>query len=204
MPSIHRATLAGLVLSTIAACAITPTLEEREQSYLSLSEDHFRSTLNVVDDPLNPSINISTRESYQDYQFSFGPKDDQFLRGMKFRDTGKVVLQGYVTSDINGIWLSPVSITFEHTLSTRPVDRIGFDANRCSSYGCMHYEEMVFALTLEELDVVIAALEQRGETTLKFRIKGQNGVDRDGRFHANELKAFRGAVRETFANQVSP
>mgnify|MGYP003637396249 CR=1 FL=1 len=183
----------------LTGCAVTETLEERENAFLTMTEPDFTAGVSVVDDPLNPSIEINTRGSYQDFQFVWGPQEDQFLRGYKFRETGHVALQGYVTSDINGTWLHPVSVTFRHTLSARPVDRISFDANRCSSYGCMHREDMVFEFTPEELDQVIADMEAKDETAFAFRIQGQSGVDRDGRFHLNELKAFRIAVRETFS-----
>lgn len=89
--------LAALVaLTSVAGCAITPTLEEREQSFQALSLDHFRNGIDFVDDPLNPTINLNTRPGYQDYQFSFGPREDQFLRAMKFRETGDISLQGAV------------------------------------------------------------------------------------------------------------
>ena len=199
MPT-HKILLAAPALALVlTGCAVTETLEERENAFLTMTEPHFAAGVSVVDDPLNPSIEINTRGSYQDFQFVWGPQEDQFLRGYKFRETGHVAVQGYVTSDINGTWLHPVSVTFQHTLSTRPVDRVSFDANRCSSYGCMHREDMVFEFTPEELDQVIADMKAKGETVFAFRIQGQSGVDRDGRFHVNELKAFRDAVKETFS-----
>lgn len=60
---------------------------------------------------------------------------------------------------------------------------------------------MVFEFTPEELDQVIADMEPKGETVFAFRIQSQSGVDRDGRFHINELKAFRDAVTSAFADQ---
>lgn len=177
----------------LTGCAVTETLEERENTFLTMTEPDFSVGVSVVDDPLNPSIEINTRGTYRDFQFSWSPLEDQFLRGYKFRETGQAALQGYV-----GTWLHPVSVTFQHTLSTRPVERVSFDANRCSSYGCMHREDMVFEFTPEELDQVIADMEAKGEKVFAFRIRGQSGVDRDGRFHLNELKAFRTAVIEAF------
>jgi hypothetical protein len=198
MPT-HKILLATLALALVlTGCAVTETLEERENTFLAMTEPDLAAGVSVVDDSLNPSIEINTRGAYQDFQFIWGPQEDQFLRGYKFRDTGRVVLQGYVTSEINGTWLHPVSATFQHTLSTRPVERVSFDANRCSSYGCMHREDMVFEFTPEELDQVIADMEAKGETIFAFRIQGQSGVDRDGRFHINELKAFRDAVTSAY------
>lgn len=188
--------LALFAAISVAGCAITPTLEEREQSFQALSLDHFRSGIDFLDDPLTPTINLNTRPGYQDYQFSCRPREDQFLRAMKFRESGNITLQAYVTSDRNSQWLMPTSVTFPHTLSTRKVDRIGSDVSRCTSYGCMTSEEMIFEITPEELDAVISAMEARNERVLDFRIKGQTGVDRDGRFHINELKAFREAVKQ--------
>lgn len=192
---------APALAAVLAACAITPTLEEQEAAYLAMTQEAFASGLTVIDDPLNPSVEINTQGAYRDYKFSFGPHEDQFLRGYQFRDTGHVALQAYVTSDINGTWLHPVSVSFLHTLSTRDVERIGFDANRCTTYGCMHKEDMYFLFSTDELDQVIEAMETRGETTFAFRIQGQSGIDRDGRFHINELRAFREAVKETFRNR---
>lgn len=186
------------VLTMVSGCASIPTPEERDGAFLMMSQADFAKGVSVVDDPLNPSIEISTKDAWRDYQFSFGPHEDQFLRGYKFRDTGNIALQGYVTSDRNGTWLRPMSVTFAHTLSTRDVDRISFDVRGCSRYGCMHREDMVFLFSPEELDEVISALEARSEALFVFRIQGQSGVDRDGQFHVNELKAFREAVRARF------
>ena len=188
-----RPLAAGLALMSLRACAIAPTLEEREAAFLALPQSQFQSAMVVEDDPLDPNVTIHTRGGYRDYVFDFGAREDQFLRALAFRESGKLTLQAYVTSEINGSWLTPVSASFPHTLSTRRVDRLHFDVN-CATYGCRHYEEMVFEFTPDELDDVIAATEARGETVFAFRIKGQSGIDRDGRFHINELKAFHEAI----------
>ena len=74
---------------------------------------------------------------------------------------------------------------------------------RCSYGTCIHYEDMVFEFSPDELNAVIAAMEERGERVLNFRIKGQSGRDRNGRFHINELKAFQEAVKRTMLSDPS-
>jgi len=192
---------APALMLALTGCAVTETLEERETAFLTRTTPDFAAGIKVIDDPLNPTIEINTIAAYQDYQFSWGPQEDQFLRAYKFRDTGNVTLQGYVVSDIHGTWLHPISVTFQDTLSTRQVDRINYEAHHCSAQGCMHREDIVFEFTTEELDQVIADMEVKGDTVFVFRIQGRSGVDRDGRFHINELKAFRDAVKTTFAAQ---
>ena len=189
----------SFALLGLSACAIAPTPQEREAAFLALPLSHFQNNMYIKDDPLDPNITIHTRLGYRDYVFDFGAKEDQFLRALVFREDGKVALQAYVTSDTSGSWLHPVSVSFPHTLSTRRVDRLHFDVN-CATYGCRHYEEMVFEFTPEELDDVIKAMDARKELVFAFRIKGQSGIDRDGRFHISELEAFREVVASYLPN----
>lgn len=186
------AAVAGLAGLT-AACAVAPTLEEREQAYLSLSDRHFEDTINVVDDPLNPSVEIDTRAGHRDYVFSWGLRNDQFLRANIFRETGNISIQGYVLVQTTGDFLRGRQVRFEHSIDDRPVDRIDFDVN-CNAASCVHSEDIVFSLTREELEAAVSEAEARGQQTLIFRIQGQSGQDRDGRFHVGEVKALLGAV----------
>ena len=77
MGRIKTIVLSGALLGAVSACAVAPTLEEREQAYLALTDQHFEDTLNVVDDPLNPSVEIDTRAGHRDYIFSWGLRNDQ-------------------------------------------------------------------------------------------------------------------------------
>lgn len=185
----------GVMLGAVAACAVAPTLEEREQVYLALSDQHFQDTLNVVDDPLNPSIEIDTRAGHRDYIFSWGLKNDQFLRADIFRETGNISIQGYVLVETTGDFLRGQQVRFEHSISDRSVDRIGFDVN-CNAASCVHREDIVFSLTQDELEAAVTEAEVRSEQTLIFRIQGQSGQDRDGRFHVGEVKALLKEVSE--------
>ena len=188
--------VSALALS-VGACQVGPSLEEREAAYLGLSEAHWQSTLNRVDDPLNPTIEIDTRAGYRDYPFSFGPKDDQFLRARVPRNESTILLQGYVTSEIRGNWLMPQSVGFADVIPSRGVSRVSFDVYGCGggiAGDCLYYEEMVFDLSLEDLDALIEHAEKSSERFVRFRVQGQSGIDRDGRFHLNELKAMREAL----------
>ncbi|MEM1154564.1 MAG: hypothetical protein AAGI44_10505 [Pseudomonadota bacterium] len=181
------------VLGSLTACAVAPTLEEREASYVALSEQHFTDTLNIVDDPLNPSIEIDTRAGHRDYVFSWELQNDQFLRAFVARESGSVSLQAYVRTQIPGVFLRGTSVTFAHTMETRAVDRIGFDAN-CSGGRCINSEDVVFSITVDELSAAVEEAERRAERTLVFRIQGQSGRDRDGRFHIEEARAMLSAL----------
>lgn len=200
MGHVQTLLISGALLGAVTACAVAPTLEEREQVYLALSDQHFEDTLNVVDDPLNPSIEIDTRAGHRDYIFSWGLKNDQFLRADIFRETGNISIQGYVLVETTGDFLRGQQVRFEHSASDRPVDRIAFDVN-CNAASCVHHEDIVFSLTQEELEAAVSEAEARGEQTLVFRIQGQSGQDRDGRFHVGELKALLGAISERSPKQ---
>ena len=108
--------LSGAMLGAVTACAVAPTLEEREQAYLALTDQHFVDTLNVVDDPLNPSVEIDTRAGHRDYIFSWGLKNDQFLRANIFRETGNISIQGYVLVETTGDFLRGQQVRFEHSI----------------------------------------------------------------------------------------
>ena len=186
--------LAGLA---VAGCATSQTPEEREASFLGLTQGHFAETVAVIDDPLNSSIRINTRAGYRDYQFSFGPRDDQFLRAYVPRGEGPLSLQGYVTSEINAhSALQPTNVNFEHTLALRDVTRVNLDVRFCGGSGCLYYEEMVFDITAGELEELISEMERRQELFVRFRIQGLSGLQRDGRFHVSELKAFQTAFQQ--------
>lgn len=186
----HNKTLiAAALLGLTTACTVAPTLEEREQTYLALSDQHFEETLSIVDDPLNPTIEINTRAGHRDFIFAWGLKNDQYLRANIFRDTGIISIQGYVIVETTGGFLRGQRVRFEHSIEDRAVDRVAFDAN-CASISCVHREDLVFTLTLEELRAAVSEAEARGSKTLMFRIQGQSGQDRDGRFHIGEVKAL--------------
>lgn len=190
--------VSGLAVSMgmmMSACVSVPTPEEQEQTYLALSDQHFVETLNVVDDPLNPSIEIDTKAGYDDSPQYWGPQDDQFLRANVFRDTGNISVQGYVSSQTVGDAIRGQSVRFEHTLKDREVDRIGVDVS-CTVTNCLYYEGYVFSIAPDELASAIAEAETRGERTLVFRIQGQSGKDYDGRFHIGEAKAILGAIEQ--------
>lgn len=189
----HPVILSISLLALVGACAVAPTLEERETSYLELSDQHFVDTLSVVDDPLNHSIEINTRAGHRDYIFSWGLRNDQFLRANIFRESGNVSIQGYVQVQTTGDFLRGSTVTFAHTIGTRAVERIGFDVD-CNTASCIHSEDVVFNLTADELEDAISEAERRGERTLDFRIQGQSGQDRDGRFHIGEVKALLNEV----------
>lgn len=185
-------------LSAIAlasACATSQTPAEREAQFIELSPAHFTEQLEVVDDPLNHDIRINTRPGWRDYQFSFGPRNDQFLRASLSRNGSVSILQAYVTAEANtSSALQPVSVNFEHTIELRDVDRVDLDVRSCSSSGCLYYEQMVFDLTLAEIDQLIAGIEARSDRVVRFRIQGLSGRQHDGRFHVSELRAFRDVV----------
>ncbi|MCR9224353.1 MAG: hypothetical protein NXH70_09800 [Hyphomonas sp.] len=193
MGRIKNLFLSGALVGLMSACAVAPTLEEREQIYLALSDQHFEETLNAVDDPLNPSIEIDTERGHRDYIFSWGLKNDQFLRANIIRESGTVLIQGYVLVETTGDFLRGTSVSFAHSIDRRDVDRIGFDVS-CNASVCVHREDVVFELTREELQTAVTEAERLGERTLVFRIQGQSGQDRDGRFHVGEVKALLGAV----------
>lgn len=183
-------------VAMLSACAVAPTLEEREQVYLALSDQHFEDTLIIVDDPLNPSIEIDTEQGHRDYIFSWGLKNDQFLRANIIRDSDTVLIQGYVIVETTGDFLQGTSVSFAHSIDRRDVDRINFDVN-CNSATCVHREDVVFEFTPDELQAAITEAERRGEKTLIFRIQGQSGQDRDGRFHVGEVKALLAAIERS-------
>lgn len=183
------------VLAIVSACAVAPTLEEREQVYLALSDQHFEDTLIIVDDPLNPSIEIDTERGHRDYIFSWGLKNDQFLRANIIRDSGTILIQGYVIVETTDDFLRGTSVSFAHSIDRRDVDRIGFDVN-CNAASCVHKEDIVFEFTADELQAAIDEAERRNEKTLMFRIQGQSGQDRDGRFHIGEVKALLQAIQK--------
>lgn len=196
----NRILLIGPVLAgLLTACASIPTPDEWEANFLAMNQADFAPGISVTDDPLNPAVEINSKSAFRDYQFSFDLDNDQFLRGYRFRDTGRVTLQGYVTSEVHGSWVQPISVTFSNALGTRAVERVHFDASRCSQYGCLHREEMVFEFTPDELDGLISSMEESGEQILKFRVQGRSGIDLDRRFQINELKAFREAVRTSLS-----
>lgn len=197
MTNLKITMITGAMSLALSSCAITPTQEEHDASFQRLTIQDFSSSILIEDDPLEPAIRISTQNGFQDYLNIFMPKNDQFLRGMKFRDSGNIVLQGYVTNEDYSDWFQPYQITFLHGLTDRSVERVHFDA-RCSSVGCSHFEDAVFNFTLEELNTVIDGLEKLGVTQLEFRIHGRSGRNRDGRFHLSELIAFRDAVLSEF------
>lgn len=176
-----------------ASCAIAPTIEERETAYLALGADHFKETLEIIDDPLNPSIELNTKAAYMDQIFGFALKNDQFLRANIVRADGSVGLQGYVMNESTADWLRGSSVRFAHTLKDRLVTRVHFDA-QCPGGHCRYREDFVFSLKAEELRAAIAEAKSRGEQTLIFRIQGQGGVDRDGRFHIGEAAALLDAI----------
>ena len=181
------------LLGMVQACAVAPTLDEREDAYLALTTAHFTETLSIVDDPLNPTIEMDTMAGHRDYIFSWGLKNDQFLRANIIRESGEAIIQGYVLVETTGGFLGGSTITFAHSIDSRMVDRINFDVN-CNSATCVHTEHLVFDLALDEIAAAIAEADRREELTLPFRVKGQSGQDRDGRFHVNEMRAFRDAV----------
>lgn len=197
-----RYALAIVPLLMATSCAAVPTAAEQEAAFLALTEAHFRDTITIEDDPLDPNITIDTHLGYQQTAL-FAPKQDQFLRGLAFRENGLLILQAYVTSDTRGSWLFPTQASFAHTLSLRPVTTVHSDVD-CGYTPCRHYEHVVFEFTPEELDAVIAEIEVRGEQTLAYRILGQSGLDRDGLFHVNELKAFREATMPYRSENPNP
>ena len=192
-----RHTLAALAGSAVlGACVTGPTPAEWEANFMALEGAHFFESLNIVDDPLNPSVEIDTRGAHRDYQYDFDLQNDQFLRTNIFRETGNIAIQGYVISESLEDWLSPTQVTFSTGLKTRSVDRLDFDVN-CNSFGgCRHTEVMVFNISQAELRQTILELETSGDVILSFRIQGQKGWDRDGRFHIGELKAMLEAVEQ--------
>ena len=185
-----------LAVPLTGACATAPpTSAKWEAAFLALSDEHFLETLDSLDDPLNPSIEINTHAAHRDYQYALDLKNDQFLRANIFRETGTIVIQAYVVSESYDDFLAPTSVSFSHGLMTRNVDRLDFDVN-CNSFGaCRHIEPMVFQISPDELSNTIAAMEASGELVLSFRIQGRKGWDRDGRFHIGEMKALLGAVQ---------
>ncbi|MBB35451.1 MAG: hypothetical protein CME88_05950 [Hirschia sp.] len=200
--SIKTIILAGLV-SVSTACAGISTPSQREETYLSLDVAFFLQNLEVVDDPLNPTIELNTRAAVLDHRLTPDATGDQFLRANIHRESGDILLQGYVTNKSTAGWLKPTMVVFEHSLSSRDVVRVATDVD-CSQYGCMHYEDMVFSITPEELDTTIAETEAQGARFIRFRIQGQSGVDRDGRFHVAEMAAMRSVLAEYKTRFTTP
>lgn len=190
---IKHTILGAASLGLVTACQVGPSLEDRETAYLSLSEAHWQDATRIVDDPLNPTIEISTRAGYDDQVFLFALKNDQFLRARIARDTGKVLIQGYVTHEDPHDWLAPSLVSFADIIDTRPVNTVDFEAYACGN-GCQHYEEMVFDLSEADLQRLIKHAEKTGKGFVPFRIQGQTGLRYDGRFHINELRAMQAAV----------
>lgn len=178
--------------------------DRREVAYRALTQDEFARSITMNDDPLNPDIRIDTRQGYRDYQFSFGPREDQFLRASILRTSGEIISQAYVTAEANtSAALQPTTASFEHTLSARPVTRVALDVRACGRSGCIYYEEMVFELPPDDIEALIGAMVERGDAFVRFRIHGQSGRQRDGRFHVSELRAFLAAL-EPYVLQPTP
>jgi len=196
MTNLKHFLMAVVAIPLTGACAAAPpTSAKWEANFLALTDEHFSETVDIVDDPLNPSIEINTRAAHRDYQYALDLQNDQFLRANIFRKTGTVVIQGYVVSESYDDFLAPTTISFSTGMETKTVDRLGFDV-KCNSFGaCRHIEDMVFQIGQEELENTITAMEESGEAVLGFRVQGQKGWDRDGRFHIGEMRAMLEAVK---------
>lgn len=178
------ASLLSASAPAVAQMLISP--EERARAALGPETVAALSEVKGSNDPLEPSIWISTRP-FASKKYA----DDKFFRANIDKTTGNVFYQVYIQiSSRNGNRFDRMTYLVGGKLRTAKVERVSFDVD-CQRYGCTHYEDFVAEIPREDLDALAADASQ---TFWKGRLFGPSIQGVDLEILRNETAGFLEAV----------
>lgn len=182
----------------LSGCAQVQQNQEADR-LLDMTKEDFASSILVKGDALDTSIEINTQNGFKEKRGLVGIVwDDNFLRAYIDKETGLTTYQVY-----DRIYMKDWS--YFHTanystpdgLKSQDVIQVAADVESCSSnafVGCKLREDVAWYVDRELLDTVAELYQPGQRTAWKYRLKSQQGGDRDRGFTAAEVAAFLEAV----------
>jgi len=195
-----RALMTGLLF----AVALLPTAimakeskqERQVRELLSLSPETLISRIDISNDPLDPSITISTKGVIaltSKGLLSSATNENSFLRGFIDKKTGEVSVQIYHLAIYSARgWHFFERATYEAPDGLREVEttRAGSDVS-CSKYGCTHYEDIIVPIDFDVLTQAAANYDPAAPMLgLRYRLFAKSGEKIDDALPINEIVAF--------------
>lgn len=187
--------------AALIATAITPAAAQTkdERRMLALFErppSELVPMIQVTGDSLDPNVTVTTRgvtAFVSKGLIASTTTENSWLRGFVDKKTGDVTAQVYQSISYGGRGFESFArATYEAPsgIEEAKVDQVGSDVS-CYRYGCTHYADVVFTVSLDVLRAAAKAFDQNNPRAgLKYRIFGQSGTKIDDVIPGNELVAF--------------
>lgn len=192
-----RVFLVGFILF-LTGCAQVQQKQEANRLF-DMTKEEFASKIVIKDDSLDASVEIHTQNGFQEKRGLVGIVwDDNFLRAYIDKETGLTTYQVYDRIYMKewGYYYA-ANYTTPEGLKTKDVLRVASDVETCSSnafVGCTLREDVAWYVDRELLDTVAGMYQPGQRVAWKYRLKGQQGGDRDRGFTAAEVAALLEAV----------
>lgn len=167
---------ASIVLLAANPAVAKDKLSKRERAAIAMTPEQIADMAEVVNDPLDTVITISTQPFFINRTGLLGiATDDKFVRAFINKKTGEVAFQGYIWLQYGGEWQFFDAVNIEladgpaPTKATRVADRVV----SCSAYGCIKQEDVAF--DIPEMVVRNVAAEAQAGTAAQwyFRLSGR-------------------------------
>jgi hypothetical protein len=182
-----------MALAFLTGCASAGALVDP----LTLTPEHFRSTVTIDDDALEAIATIDTFRGLPS-KYDFGAvvyKDvDSSLRGFIDKKTGLRRYQVYTRIEYRDEgWHFYRSANYGSPVVTKELTKIASKVESCSGRGSCRYVETV-GFNVTEAELRAAAQNVSGDGKWVFRLKSRSGPDYDGWLPVAELTGFLQAM----------
>lgn len=197
-----RPIAALLIFFALAGCNTTQRQIDLAQS---LDVDHFKQTMKITDDRLEPVVTFSTVGGFQEKRGLLGIVwSDSFMRGYIDKSSGKQSFVVYVAMrHTEGDWLHPYQANYGRPLQTTKTKKVNSDVD-CSGKdlynSCTYSEHVVFDVEIDEVMRVWNETTTEQLSDLKnswfFKVKNQGGQDYTDAILLPEMLALVEAMNE--------
>lgn len=182
----------------LSGCAQVKQSSEASR-LLDMTKEEFAAKIVIKDDALESRTEIHTQNGFSEKRGLVGIVwDDNFLRAYIDKETGLTTYQVYDRIYMKDwSYFYAANYTTPDGLKTKDVLRVASDVESCSSnafVGCKLREDVAWYVDRELLDTVAGLYQPGQRTAWKYRLKAQQGSDRDRGFTAAEVAAFVEAV----------
>lgn len=178
--SVCYAASIALVLASASADA-KDKLSKRERAAIAMTPEQIADMAEVVNDPMDTTIQISTRPFFTDRSGLLGiSTEDKFIRVFIDKKTGEMAFQGYIWLQYVGEWQFFDSVNIQLPDGPQPTkaQRVADRVISCQAYGCIKQEDVAF--DIPEMVMRNVALEAQAGTADQwyFRLTGriQGGI----------------------------
>jgi len=194
-----------LLLTALLAVQVSAKESKSETKLLEQvrrSPAALENLVTIKGDSLDPSYTVTTRGVsvvVSKGWLASTTYENSFLRGFISKKTGEITVQVYHSATYGGSgwnFFNRASYEGPNGLEEAKADKVGSDVS-CSSYGCTHYEDVVFDIPWSTIEAFAAKYDPANPVTgLKYRLFGQSGVNIDEAIPINEIVAFANVMKK--------